>query len=173
MRPVDFSRFREELDRIKLVYNEAWSRNYGFVPLTDQEIEWLAKELQPVTGPDMCAFAEVEGEVAGLMILLPDLNQALKPLRGRLFPFGWWKLLRGVKRVDAMRALVMGIRPSYRKSGIDYGFYHAGLMAAHKRGYRRIELSWVLDNNVEVLRALSRLEARETKRYRLYEKSLA
>lgn len=173
IRPIDFKKFDEELERIKRVYNEGWAENYGFVPLTDAEIEWLARELKPITGSDLCAFAEVDGEVVGIMINLPDLNQALRAARGRLFPFGWWKILRRLKRIDGMRAMVMGIRPGYRKIGIDYGFYHAGLMAAHGRRYREIELSWVLENNVELLRALGRLEARETKRYRLYEKQLA
>ena len=172
IRAIDFRRFDEELELLKLVYNEAWSRNYGFVPLTDPEIEWLAKELKPVAVPDLSWFAEVKGEVAGVSICLPDVNQALKPLRGRLFPFGWWKLLRGLKKIDAMRALIMGIRPQFRKMGIDYAFHHAGLLGAKARNYRTIELSWILADNVELLRALERLEARETKRYRLYEKAI-
>jgi hypothetical protein len=172
IRPLNFKDFDGEVERIKVIYNEAWSRNYGFVPLTEKEIDWLARELRQITGPDMCAIAEVKGEIAGVMILLPDVNQALRPLRGKLLPLGWWKLLRGLKRVDAMRAVVMGIRPQFRKIGIDYGFYYAGLKAAHGRGYRIIELSWILAHNVELIRALERLEARETKRYRLYEKAL-
>jgi hypothetical protein len=172
IRRVNLKRFDEEIARVKLIYNEAWASNFGFVPLSEAEIDWLAREIRPVLDPDLCCFAEVEGEPAGVMILLPDVNQALKPLRGKLFPLGWWKLLRGLKRVDAMRGLAMGIRPRFRKMGIDYAFYHAGLKAAHSRRYRTIELSWILDNNLELLHALQRLEARETKRYRLYEKAL-
>jgi hypothetical protein len=173
LRSFDLDRFDEEIERVKLIYNEAWSSNYGFVPLSDAEIGWLAKELRPVIEPDLCAIAEVDGEPAAFMILLPDLNQALRPLRGRLFPFGWWTLLRGLKRIDAMRALAMGVRPRFRKTGIDYAFYTAGLAAAHAHRYKHIELSWILADNVELTRALERLEARETKRYRLYEKALA
>jgi hypothetical protein len=172
LRPIDFKRYDEELALVKLIYNEAWSANYGFVPLSDAEIDWLAREMKPFLRPDHCAFAEVDGEVAGVMILLGDLNQALRPLRGRLFPLGWWTLLRGMKRIDAMRAMVMGVRPGFRKIGIDHAFYFAGLKVAHARGYKSIELSWILAHNVEILRSLERLEARETKRYRLYEKSL-
>jgi hypothetical protein len=173
LRSFDLKRFDEEIERVKLIYNEAWSANYGFVPLSDAEISWLARELRPVIAPDLSAIVEVRGEPAGFMIILPDLNQALRPLRGRLFPFGWWTLLRGLKRIDAMRALAMGIRPRFRKNGIDYAFYTAGLAAAHGRGYKHIELSWILAENVELTRALERLEARETKRYRLYEKALS
>ena len=172
-RPLNVKRFREELATVKLVYNESWASNYGFVPLTDREIDWLASDLKPVLAPDLCRMAEYEGEPAGVMVILPDVNQVLRPLRGKLFPLGWWKLLRGMKRIDAMRGLVLGIRPRFRKLGIDYAFYTEGLQAAQARGYRWIELSWILAHNVELLHALQRLEARETKRYRLYEKALA
>jgi GNAT superfamily N-acetyltransferase len=173
LRKIDLKKFDEEIERVKLIYNDAWSSNYGFVPLSEAEIGWLAKELRPVIAPDLCAIAEVAGEPAAFMILLPDLNQAIRPLRGKLFPLGWWTLLRGLKRVDAMRALAMGVRPKFRKTGLDYAFYAAGLAAAHGRGYKHIELSWILADNLELTRALGRLEARETKRYRLYEKALA
>lgn len=173
LRGLDLSRFDKEIELVKLIYNEAWSDNYGFVPLTDDEVRWLARELRPIIVPELCAFAEVNGEPAAFMIVLPDVNQALRPLRGRLFPLGWWKLLRGLKRIDAMRALAMGIRPRYRKLGIDYAFYAEGLRVAKKRCYRWVELSWILAENVELIRALERVEARETKRYRLYEKDLA
>ena len=173
IRPVDFKKFDEEIERLKLIYNEGWSRNYGFVPFTDGELSWMARELKPLITADMCQFAEVDGEPAGVMLILPDLNQALKPLRGRLLPFGWWKLLRGLKRVDAMRAVLMGSRPAYRKRGIDYAFYYEGLLVAKKHRFREIELSWVLESNVELLRPLIHFGARETKRYRLYEKALA
>jgi hypothetical protein len=172
IRPVDFKRFRDEVDRIKLIYNESWSENYGFVPPTDGEIDAIARDLRTFTHPDLCQMAEVNGEVAGVSIILPDLNQALRPLRGRLLPLGWWKLLRGLKRVDAMRALIMGIRPRFRNLGIDYGFYQTGLLSAYGRKYRWIELSWILADNAALITALGRLEARETKRYRLYEKAL-
>jgi hypothetical protein len=106
------------------------------------------------------------------MLILPDVNQALKPLRGKLFPLGWWKLLRGFKRIDAMRAVLMGTRPRFRKMGIDYAFYDAGLRVAHDHKFRRIELSWILAHNVTLIRPLERFGAFETKRYRLYEKPL-
>lgn len=171
-RTIDLRRFAEEVERLKLIYNEAWSENYGFVPLSEEEIDWIAREMRPIIRPDMVRFAEVKGELAGVMLVMPDVNQALRPLRGKLLPFGWWKLLRGLKRIDAMRGMVMGVRPQFRKMGIDYAFYTEGLRVAHTRGYRTIELSWILAHNVELIHALERLEATETKRYRLYEKPL-
>ena len=172
VRKMNLRKFDEEIARFQKVYNEGWLDNYGFVPFTDDEVEWMARDLRPIVTPEMCQFAEVDGEVAGMMLLVPDVNQAMKPLRGKLLPFGWWKLLRGLKRVDAMRALVMGTRPGFRHLGIDYAFYSEGLKVALARKYRTIELSWVLEQNVALLRPLMRLNARETKRYRLYEKKL-
>lgn len=171
LRHANLKRLDEELARLKVVYNEGWSTNDDFVPFTDAEIDAMAKDLKHLVTPDMCQFAEVDGEVAGAMLILPDVNQALKPLRGKLFPFGWWKLLRGLKRVDAMRAVLMGTRPQYRKMGIDYAFYNAGLRVAQDHRYRRIELSWILAQNVGVLRPLEKFGAYETKRYRIYEKT--
>jgi GNAT superfamily N-acetyltransferase len=171
-RPIDLRRFGEEVEKLKLIYNEAWSENYGFVPLSGEEIDWIAKEIRPIVKEDMVRFAEVKGELAGVMLVIPDVNQALRPLRGKLLPFGWWKLLRGLGKIDAMRGMVMGVRPRFRKLGIDYAFYTEGLKVAHARGYRTIELSWILAHNVELIHALERLEAIETKRYRLYEKAL-
>jgi hypothetical protein len=173
IRPVNLKRFDEELARIKLIYNEAWSANWGFVPLTDGEIERIAKDLRPFVYPDLCLFAEVRGEPAGFCLALPDINQALKPLRGRLFPIGWARLLWGLRRIDALRAMVLGIRPGFRKLGIDYAFYYHGLRAAQRRRIRRFEVSWVLAHNVELLRPVERFGARVYKRYRLYEKDLA
>ncbi len=173
IRKVNLKRFEEEVERLKIIYNEAWSQNYGFVPFTDEEIGWMALELRSFVTPEMCQFAEVKGEIAGMMLALPDVNQALKPLRGRLFPTGWWKLLRGLRRINALRAVLLGALPQYRNLGIDYAFYYEGLKLALTHGIREIELSWVLDHNVHVLRPLNRLGARETKRYRLYEKTLS
>jgi GNAT superfamily N-acetyltransferase len=172
LRHVDLGKIDEELARVKLIYNEGWIDNFGFVPFTDEEIDWMARELKPLLTPDLCQFAEVNGEPAGVMLILPDVNQALKPLRGRLLPLGWLKLLLGLKKVDAMRATVMGTRPAYRKLGIDYAFYYEGLKVAYAHRYRTVELSWILADNVELLRPLDRMGGVETKRYRLYEKSL-
>lgn len=172
MRKANLRRFDEELERLKTVYHEAWSANYGFVPFSDAELDRMAKEFRPFITPDLCQFAEVNGELAGMMLILPDLNQALKPLRGRLFPLGWWKLLRGLRRIDTIRAILMGARPAYRNLGLDHLFYYEGLKVGETGGFRNIELSWILETNVGILRPLNRLGGREGKRYRLYEKTV-
>jgi GNAT superfamily N-acetyltransferase len=173
LRHLDMKRFDEELAKVKLIYNEAFARNYGFVPLSDAELDYLAGDLRQIVAPELCVLAEVDGEPAGFSLALPDVNQALKPLRGRLLPLGWWKLWRGWRRIDGMRAFAMGIRPRFRKMGIDYAFYHGGLMEAQRRGIREIEVSWVLAHNVELIRPVERFGGRIYKRYRLYEKSTA
>ncbi|MBI4602102.1 MAG: N-acetyltransferase [Planctomycetes bacterium] len=172
VRRADLRRLDEEVAHVHAIYNDAWSENFGFTPLTRGEIEWLARELRPVLHPDFCRIAEVRGEPAGVMIALPDVYQALRPLRGRLFPLGWLRLFWGLRRVDGLHGLVMGVRPRFRKLGIDHAFYLEGLRAAWEHGYKTVELSWVLAHNAGILRPLERLGALETKRYRLYEKAL-
>lgn len=173
VRNVEMKKFDEELEKVKLIYNEAWARNFGFVPLTDDEINYIAQDLRPIIDPEFCYLAEIEGEPAAFAMCLPDVNQALKPLRGRLLPFGWLKLLRGLRRVDRIRAMAMGIRPRFRKQGIDYALYLRGLKAAQAKGMKEIEVSWVLDHNVALVAAVERFGANIYKRYRLYEKDTA
>lgn len=173
LRKLDLSDFAGELARFKLVYNEAWSRNYGFVPLSEREIESLARDLRPIIDRELCWFAEVKGETAAAMLCLPDYNQALRPLRGKLFPLGWMRLWRGLSRIDRMRGMALGVRPGFRKMGIDHALLLEALRAAQRKGYRAIDVSWMLAHNVEMLRPLERVGARVYKRYRLYERSTA
>jgi hypothetical protein len=173
VRELDLRRFREELAIFKTVYNEAWSANYGFVPLSERELEDLARDFRPLIDPKLCHIAEVGGEPAGVSLSLPDFNQALKPLRGRLLPFGWLRLLRGLKRISRMRGMVLGVRARFRGLGIDHALLHDGLAGAIANGYRAIEIGWVLADNEPMLRALQRAECVIAKRYRLYERELA
>ncbi|HEX7050395.1 MAG TPA: hypothetical protein VF188_09360 [Longimicrobiales bacterium] len=172
IRPLDMRQFKAEVGRIKEIYNSAWERNWGFVPMTDEEFEHLAHQLKPVVNPRLCLLAEVRGEPVGFSVALPDYNQVLKHLNGRLFPFGIIKLLWYRRKIDAARVLTLGLKPGYRRMGLDAMLYLRTFEEGVAAGYTRAECSWILEDNWEMRRGLERLGARIYKTYRLYEKTL-
>ena len=173
VRPIDLRQLDREVERIKEIYNSAWERNWGFAPLTDAEIQHLAKSLKPIVDPRYALIAEVHGEPVGFALALPDLNQALKHARGRLFPLGLLKLLWHRRRIDRLRIFTLGVKPEYRKRGIDALFYlrifQNGLAAGTGRG----EASWILEDNWGMRRALERMGGYVYKTYRVYSTPLA
>ncbi len=169
IRQVNLKRFEDEVRLIKQIYNQAWSNNWGFVPMTDEEFDHLAKELKKLVVPELVLIAEVDDEPAGFSMALPDYNQALKKVNGRLFPWGLFKLLWYVKRIDSIRVLTMGVVHKYQKRGIDLIFYLETFNRGVKKGYKRGELSWILEDNLLMNRALEDLGAKIYKKYRIYE----
>ncbi|MEX2582688.1 MAG: N-acetyltransferase, partial [Gemmatimonadota bacterium] len=160
IRPMNLKRFREDVDALKEVYNAAWSRNWGFVPMTDDEFEHLAKEFRPIVDPDLCLIAETQDEPVGFFLALPNLNEALRHLPdGRLLPFGWAKLLWYKRRLTSIRVVTLGVKPHLQKAGVGPAFYRTGFLSSVEKGYRRGEGSWILADNLEIVRALERMGA--------------
>jgi GNAT superfamily N-acetyltransferase len=174
IRPVNMRRFADEIELAKQVYNRAWERNWGFVPMTDREIDHLAAGLRPVLDPALLFIAETQaGEPIGVSITLPDLHQALRwSGGGHMFPFGLAKFLWHKRRIDQVRMFILGVVEEYRGRGIDAAFYVETARAALAHGYKRIEGSWVLETNVMMNRIIKRLGGRRYKTYRIYEKML-
>lgn len=171
VRQVDFSDYPSEIQRAMSVYNASWTRNWGFVPLTDAEFLYAAEQLRPLLErfPEGVLLAEINGRTIGFCLAVLDANQALARVRGgRLFPFGLWNLYRGLKRVDQARVMALGVRPEYRHSGIDALMYLELLSRGQRLGYRRAELGWTLEDNRAMNRAI-RLGGRHHKTYRLYD----
>jgi GNAT superfamily N-acetyltransferase len=172
LRTLNLKDFAGEVGRIKEIYNSAWERNWGFVPMTDAEFDHLARQLRPVVNPRLCAIAEVDGEPVGFALALPDFNQALKHVNGRLFPFGIFKLLWYQRKIDTLRVLTLGLKPGYRKKGIDAMLYLHIFREGVAAGFKQAECSWILEDNWDMRRGLERMGARVYKTYRIYEKSL-
>lgn len=174
IRKVDMRRFNQELGLVKQVYNRAWLENWGFVPMTDHEINHLAVSLKPVLDPNLIFVAETsEGRPIGLSLSLPDLHQALKwSGGGHMFPLGLAKFFWHKRRVDQIRLMIIGVVEEYRGRGIDAVFYVETARAALARGYQRIEGSWILETNTMMNRIIERLGGRRYKTYRIYEKPL-
>jgi GNAT superfamily N-acetyltransferase len=172
VRAVDMKRLMEEIDLIKVIYNDAWTPNWGFVPWTDEELEHLAQELKRAVIPELVLFAFVDGEPAGFSLSLPDLNQALIHTNGRLLPFGLLKILWHSRHIDLLRVLAMGVRRKYQKLGIDAVFYYETYTRGTARGFHKGEFSWILEDNLGIRNTMENLGARIYKTYRMYEKVL-
>jgi GNAT superfamily N-acetyltransferase len=174
VRKVDMRHFKEEVQRVKQIYDRAWTRHWGFVPITEKEGDYLAAGLKPVIDPDLIFIAETsDGTPVGMSITLPDLHQALKRSGGgHMFPFGLIKFFWHKRKVDQVRLWGMGVTEEYRHRGIDALFYIETARAALAKGYKRIEGSWILESNTMMNRIIERLGGQRYKTYRIYEKPL-
>jgi hypothetical protein len=172
VRPLDMKRLGQEVEKIKDVYNSAWQKNWGFSPLSDPEIALLAENLKPIVDPRFAMIAEVHGEPVGFALALPDYNQALRHLNGRLFPLGIFKLLWYRRKIDGLRVLTLGLKPGYHRRGIDALFYLRIFQNGIDAGYRSAEASWILEENWDMRRALERMGTYAHKTYRVYGKPL-
>jgi hypothetical protein len=169
VRTVNMKRFDEEVEKIKHVYNNAWSRNWGFVPMTDAEFEHLATNLKPVFVPDLGLIAEIGGRPVAFGLSLPDMNQALIRLKGRLFPFGMLKLLRHKRSIDMIRIITLGVVHEHQRKGIDAILYLDTWRNAVRIGYWRGEMSWILETNTMMNRSAEMLGGKIYKTYRMFE----
>ena len=173
IRPLDLKRFRAEVDTIKGIYNAAWARNWGFVPMTDAEFDHMAKEFRPVVDPELCLIAEVRGEPVGFSLALPDLNQAIRKLpNGRLFPFGLFRLLWEKRRISGFRVITLGFKPGFQHHGLGAALYLRTWQTGAAKGYRYGEASWILEDNWEMRRPLEKMDFLAYKTYRIYEQPL-
>jgi GNAT superfamily N-acetyltransferase len=164
---------RSEVRSFMEVYNRAWSSNWGFVPLTDAELDHMAKELEPVLDEDFACVAETaDGQVAGVSLSLPDWGQVLAHLNGRLLPIGWLKALLGRRKIDAIRVFALGVKPEYQHTGVAAALYRDVWDSVFRRGIVRAETGWILESNEPMNRAMVALTGRIVKRYRIYERLL-
>ncbi|MEQ1728392.1 MAG: N-acetyltransferase [Vicinamibacterales bacterium] len=170
IRPVNLKRFDEELEILKVIYRAAWSDNWGFVPPTDAEIRQLAVDLKPVADPELVLFAEMNGEPVACAVSIPDVNQVLKRMNGRLLPFGVFHYLRRKAIVTRARMLLLGVLPKARRLGLYPLLIAEAKARAERRGYLRGEVGWTLEDNTLVNAGIEAAGGRRSKVYRLYEK---
>jgi GNAT superfamily N-acetyltransferase len=147
MRPANMKAYDEEILEAKAVYNRAWEKNWGFVPMTDAEFDKMAADLKQVLDPNLAIIAEIDGEPVGVSVAVPDINQVFKRLNGRLFPFGWIKALWYARKITGARLMIMGVVEEHRGRGIESLLMFETLKAAVENGYQSIEMSWILENN--------------------------
>ena len=176
VRPVNMKDFEGELRRIKEIYNSAWEKNWGFVPMTEREFDHMAREMKPMVVPELLLIAEVKGEPVAFSMTIPDANVAIKAAGGRLthygLPTGLVKLLLASRKIKRLRLVTLGIKEGFRKRGIDAILYLDTLKTARSLGYTGGEISWTLEDNHLVNRAIESMGGRKYKTYRLYEREL-
>lgn len=172
LRSLDMKRFREEVELVKALFNEAWEQNWGYVPMTDAELEHLAKQLKPIIVPELVVFAEIRGRVVGFGVAIPDFNVALKHNpSGRLFP-GLLKILWYARKIDRARIPLLGTVKEYRGKGIDALLYHWIWTKSVARGMAQGEAGWILEDNAPMVNGLIRLGFHPYKTYRVFDKTL-
>jgi hypothetical protein len=160
---------------VKEVYNAAWDDNWGFVPMTDGELDLMAERLKPLLVEDYALLAEVKGEPVAFMLSLPDYNEGIRPLKGKLFTpklFSFLRYVMGWKVPRIARVLTLGIKKGHRQHGIDAMLYAHSLRHGLKIGCRECEVSWMLEDNAMILRPLDNFGATRYKTYRLYDKAI-
>ena len=163
-----------EVRRFMDVYNEAWGDNWGFVPITDAEVEFQAKNLKQVLDEEWTFMAEKDGEVVGAALTLPDINRVLAGMNGRLLPFGWAKFLLGQRKIDRLRVFALGVKHDYRHTGVAAGLYLEHIKLAAQPGKITWgEMGWILETNKPMNRAMEGMGGKVVKKYRLYERSIA
>jgi len=173
IRNLNFKNIDRDIKVIKHIYNNAWDKNWGFVPMTDEEFDYMASDMKKVVDPDLALIAEIDGAPAGFSLALPDYNRIIKKCNGRLLPFGIFHFIFGKSSIDAVRLLTMGVVHQYRHKGLDVVFYLESIKRTFKKGYRGGELSWILEDNVMMNRILESIGAKVYKKYRIYEKPLS
>ncbi len=170
VRSIDLKNIDKEVEIVQDIFNKAWSDNWGFIPMSKEELTTLADDLKLILDPDFAHIAEIEGEPIAFSVALPDLNQALKHLDGTLFPFGIFKLLWHKRNINQVRTALMGVLPEYQGKGFDALFHRLAILNGREKGIYSSELSWVLETNTNMIRVAERLGAEKEKTYRMYKK---
>ena len=173
IRKVNLKKFSKEISDFKSVYNQAWDKNLGFVPMTDAEFAQMAKEAKMILDTDFCLVAEHDGKMVGFTLCIPDINQIqINFKKGRLFPFNIFKLLFGRRKIKKLRVLALGVNEDHRKLGIEAVLYGTMLRNAVKKEIVEAEASWILEGNEMMNRALENIGGTVYKRYRIVEKNI-
>jgi hypothetical protein len=172
IRTVDLSRFDEEVKLINGIYNQAWEKNWGFVPMPEDEFYYMSRMLKDIIDPELALIAFVDNEPAGFSLAVPDINQVLIRMNGHLFPTGIFKFLWHTKirrKITGFRMLTMGVIPRFQKRGIDNIFYVDTATRGIEKGYEWAELSWILEINELMCRAAENMSGKLYKKYRIVE----
>jgi hypothetical protein len=175
IRKVNMGDFENELEIIRTIYNSAWSKNWGFVPMTPDEFASTADDFRKIVDPDLVFLAFVDNEPAGFSLALPDYNPVFKKMNGRLFPLGIFKFLyytRINRLITGLRMITMGVVHKYQKIGLDMIFFVDTYNEGLRKGYKWAELSWILERNTLMNKGAMNMGARLYKRYRMFEKPL-
>lgn len=169
IREINMKDFKNELENVKYIYNKAWAPNWGFIPMSEEEIDALAKDLKPLIEPSIVLFGYIEGKLVGFVLVIRDYNQIFKNFNGKLFPFNFIKIFTQRKKVPWARILTLGIIPEYQRRGLDGVFYYDVAKRAKEIGIVIGEASWILEDNEMMKRGAEVMNGELYKKYRVYQ----
>lgn len=172
VRPVNIKNFKEEIKYAVEIYNDAWEKNWGFVPWTEEEFVFQAQRLKPLIRPELVFFTFLKKEPVGMIITVPNYNEVLKKLNGKLGPIEILKFLYYRTKIKSLRTMIMGVKKDYRNRGFEVVMYYESILNGLKLGYQWAELSWILEDNIMMTRAAETLGGQLYKKYRVYEKEI-
>jgi hypothetical protein len=174
VRPMRRRQLRKDLDAFAEIYNSAWSKNWDFVPYSKKDLDAYAQEIHLVFDKHWCFIAERidTGEVVGMAMTFPDINQVLEKMNGKLLPFGWWHFARKGHITDRVRVGFLGVKPEYQHTGVAAKLYVEHFDAAAARPQKGGEMGWILETNTAMNRGMEAMGGRIVKRYRIYERPL-
>ncbi len=172
VRPVNIKNFEQEIKYAIEIYNSAWEKNWGFVPWTEKEFVSQALRLKPLLDPKFVLFAFMENQPVGMIIGVPNYNEVLKKLNGKLGPIQILKFLYYKNKIKTLRIMIMGVKKEFRNKGIESLLYYKVLENGINAGFVEAEFSWILEDNIMMIRAAENLGAKLYKKYRVYEKEI-
>ena len=176
LRTIKMDDFENELEIIRTIYNGAWSKNWGFIPMTPDEFTYIADDFKKIIDPDLVFLAFIDNQPAGFSLAMPDYNPIFKKMNGRLFPTGLLKFLyytKIKKSLTGLRLITMGVVHEYQKTGLDMIFFVNSFNEGVRKGYQWAEISWVLERNILMNKSAIQMGARPYKKYRIYDKNIA
>jgi len=167
-------KLRKDIEKIFTIYEEAWEKNWGYVPMSADEFDLLVDSLLPIILPELVFIAEIDGKPVGLAVTMPDYNFVLKKMRGRMLPFGWLKFLYYKNYIPSLRVVIMGVLDAYKGRGIDVVMYCKTHEVAqnHKIKFKEAEFSWILESNTMMNKIAKTLDAKVYKTYRMFDKKI-
>lgn len=172
IRKIRLKKIKEEVKIIREIFNSAWKNNWGFIPLSEEEFAALAKDLKTIVDPNFAHIAEIDGKPVAFSVALPDYNQILRDMNGKLLPFGWLKILMNKNKIDKVRTALMGVIPEYQGRGIDVLLHREAIENGLEEEVYSSEVGWILENNVQMVRVAEKIGGTLDKRYRMYKKDL-
>ncbi|MDA8389079.1 MAG: hypothetical protein M0Z58_10530 [Nitrospiraceae bacterium] len=175
VRLADMKKLNRELSVFRDVYNSSWKDNWGFIPITPDEVDVMAEQLKGVLLPELTIIAEAGEGPVGFLGIVPDVNQVLRVLRGRMTPLGIMKALYRFRRIDALRLMLLGVKKEWRGRGVEALMIRQGFEGIKKSGdkYKRIEFSWILEDNLPIMHISEMIGGHIYKRYRVYEREIS
>lgn len=171
-RTVNLKNLKEELYAFMEVYNEAWRQNWGFIPITKEEIDYMAEKLKPIAIPELVIIAEKDSEPIGFFGAIPDFNEVLRRIKGRLTPLAIVKALYYRRKIESMRLLLFGVKRDFRRKGVESIMLREAFKGAVKYGFKKCEFSWILEDNYDTINLTQIVGAKRYKTLRIYEKKI-